>query len=439
MVKNDINLTKKQALAFKYLNDKETIEVLYGGSAGGGKSFFGVLWLIHNCVKYPGTRWLMGRSKLDALKKTTLNSFFDVTGMLGIDSEYNYNANEKTITFKNKSQIVLKDLFLYPSDPNFDSLGSLEITGAMIDEANQVVEKAKNIVVSRIRYKLNEYNLTPKLLMTCNPAKNWVFTSFFKPSVENRLPKHRKFIQALATDNKHLHPSYIESLKRLDEASKQRLLYGNWQYDDDLAKLFPFENIVDAYTNEFVPEGEKYITADIARFGNDSTVIALWNGWRLERVIKLDKYDTVQTSQEIRKLATENYIPMSRVIADADGIGGGVVDQLRCKSFVNNSTPVKVEGSKQNFSNLKSQCYFHLAEKFKKKEVYLIDSTFKEQLNEELSLIRRKDMDKDVKWAVEGKETIKTMLGRSPDIADTIMMRSYFELVGSKSWIDDLI
>lgn len=275
--------------------------------------------------------------------------------------------------------------------------------------------------------------------MTCNPAKNWVYNSFFKPSVENRLPPHRKFIQALATDNKHLHPSYIESLKRLDEASKQRLLYGNWQYDDDLSKLFPFENIIDAYTNEFVVGGEKYITADIARFGKDSTVIGLWNGWRLEKLIKLDKYDTVQTSQEIRKLANEHYIPMSRVIADADGIGGGVVDQLRCKSFVNNSTPVKVEGSKQNFSNLKSQCYFHLAEKFKKKEVYLIDATYREELNEELALIRRKDIDKDVKWAVEGKETIKTILGRSPDLADTIMMRSHFDLVGSKSWLDDLI
>ena len=30
--------------------------------------------------------------------------------------------------------------------------------------------------------------------------------------------------------------------------------------------------------------GEKYITADIARFGKDSTTIGYWEGWRLEEI-----------------------------------------------------------------------------------------------------------------------------------------------------------
>lgn len=434
----DVKLTPKQWEALDYLKDETTREVLYGGAAGGGKSFFGVLWVAVNCLDYEGTRWLIGRSKLDALKKTTLNSFFDVATMLGINHLFNYNANEKTITFTNGSQIILKDLFHYPSDPNFDSLGSLEITGGFIDECNQVVEKAKNVVLSRMRYKLDQYNLTPKLLMTCNPAKNWVYHTFYKPAKENQLPEHRKFIQALLSDNKHIHKSYAESLAKLDRASKERLLYGNWEYDDDIAKLFPYEDVLDCYTNEFIEGGTKYITADIARFGSDSTVIALWNGWILEKVIKLDKYDTTQTSKVIRDLATKNIIPMSKVIVDADGIGGGVVDQLRCKSFVNNSRPLKLDGVDQNFSNLKSQCYFHLADKIKKKEVYFKDDKFKEMLDEELTAVRQKDMDKDTKKAVEGKENVKIVLGRSPDIADTVMMRSYFDLIGTTSWIDSL-
>ena len=438
MVKNDINLTKKQALAFKYLTDKETVEILYGGAAGGGKSFFGVLWIISNCFNYPGSRWLMGRAKLDALKKTTLNSFFDVASLLGIAKEYNYNANEKTITFKNGSQVILKDLFHYPSDPNFDSLGSLEITGAFIDECNQVVEKAKNVVMSRIRYKLTDFDLTPKLFMTCNPAKGWVYETFFKPDRENRLPKHRKFIQALLTDNKHLHKSYAESLSKLDEASKQRLLYGNWDYSDDLAKLFAYEDILDMFTNEFVEEGEKYITCDVARYGKDKTIIALWNGWRLEKSIALESSGIDVTANTVRKLANENYIPMSRVIADEDGVGGGVVDILRCKGFVNNSTPLKVEGVKENFANLKSQCYFKLSDKVRDKEIYIKDHSLKKELAEELDMVRQKDFDKDGKKAVEGKENIKILLGRSPDVADTIMMRAYFDLTGTKSWIDDL-
>ena len=174
--------TAKQDLAIEYLFDKETKEVLFGGAAGGGKSYIGCSFLLLMALKYPGTRYLMGRSKLDALKKTTLNTFFEVCQEWGLiaNKHYNFNGSSNIITFYNKSEIILKDLFLYPSDRNFDSLGSLEITAAFIDEANQITEKAKNIVASRLRYKLDKFNLMPKILLTCNPSKNWCYNEYYK-------------------------------------------------------------------------------------------------------------------------------------------------------------------------------------------------------------------------------------------------------------------
>ena len=434
----NVNLTKKQGLALKYLRDKETIEVLYGGAAGGGKSFFGCLWIILNCLDYDGSRWLIGRAKLDALKKTTLNSFFDVANILGINGKFNYNANEKTITFLNGSQVVLKDLFHYPSDPNYDSLGSLEITGAFIDECNQVVEKAKNVVMSRIRYKLTEHNLTPKMLMTCNPAKNWVYHSFYKPSKESTLPEYRKFIQALLSDNKHVHESYAQSLAKLDNASRERLLNGNWEYDEDISKLFEFSSVCDIFTNDFIEEGDNYITADIARFGRDKTVICVWNGWRLEKMKSIDQSSITESAEAIRKLSNEYRIPTSKIVVDEDGVGGGVKDILKCQGFVNNSKALKVEGELQNYSNLKSQCYFQLADKVKNAEVSTKHGVYKESIIQELEQVRIKNIDQDGKRAVEGKEKIKELIGRSPDYADAIMMRSYFSLVSTTSWIDSL-
>ena len=129
-----MKLLIKQEHATHYLNDNVTTELLYGGAAGGGKSAFGCMWLISMCQKYDGTRWLMGRSKLKTLKDTTLKSFFEIAKILEI--EYNFNAQSNTVFFNNGSEIILKDLFLYPSDPEFDSLGSLEVTGAFIDECN---------------------------------------------------------------------------------------------------------------------------------------------------------------------------------------------------------------------------------------------------------------------------------------------------------------
>ena len=66
------------------LHDKQHTEILYGGAAGGGKSWLGCLWLLASAIEYPGSRWLMGRSRLKTLKETTLNSFFDATKAEGL-------------------------------------------------------------------------------------------------------------------------------------------------------------------------------------------------------------------------------------------------------------------------------------------------------------------------------------------------------------------
>jgi phage terminase large subunit len=78
------------------------------------------------------------------------------------------------LTLWNGSEIFLYDLLYYPADPNYDRVGSTEFTGTFIDEANQIIQKAKDVVKSRIRYKLTTFDLLPRLLLTCNPAKNYV-------------------------------------------------------------------------------------------------------------------------------------------------------------------------------------------------------------------------------------------------------------------------
>ena len=115
--------------------------------------------------------------------------FFEVAKILGLsaDKDYNYNAQSGEIDFDNGAKVILKDLFLYPSDPNFDSLGSLEITGAFIDDCNQIVYKAWQIVTSRCRFKLNEFGIIPKVLGSCNPSKNWTYQNFYKPDRDKDL------------------------------------------------------------------------------------------------------------------------------------------------------------------------------------------------------------------------------------------------------------
>lgn len=423
-----MNLIPKQEHAVYYLKDNQTKELIYGGAAGGGKSALGVLWLIEQCQTYPGTRWLMGRSKLKALKETTLNSFFELTTKLKISNQFNYNAQSGIIYWKNGSEILLKDLYLYPADPNFDSLGSLEITGAFIDECNQITYKAWQIVKSRVRYKIKELGITPKILGTCNPSKNWVYSQFYLKDKNGTIDKDKKFVQSLPKDNPHLPQSYLDSLLSLDDNSKQRLYYGNWEYDNDPAKLIDYEKIQNIFTNDFLPYGEAFISADIARFGSDKMVICVWKGFMVIEIFTLAKSSITEVAQAIRNLASKHSVPLSNIIADEDGVGGGVVDILGCKGFVNNSKAMPVEGVDVQYQNLKTQCYFKLAELIQDDKVFVncTDGNIIDDMSKELEQVKRDKIDNDGKLRILPKEKVKELIGRSPDYSDALMMRMYF-------------
>lgn len=439
--------------------DSPVEQVLYGGGAGGGKTRFGCMWQIQRRLKYAGTRSLIGRSKLDTLKKTTLNTFFETCADFGLlaDKHYTYNGQTNVITFFNGSEIVLKDLFAYPSNPNFDSLGSLEITDYFIDEVAEVTEKAMNIVHARCRHKLTYFchkcsapelnigevtryenekpvewkcsncnslsvGLRPKGFLSCNPSKGWLYNEFYLKYRNNELPVHRAFVQALPTDNPHLPQAYIESLRRLPEYDRKRLLEGNWEFDDDSDKLFATDNLLRMFRNELL-DGTKYITSDIARFGKDRTIICVWNGLTLIELKMLHKASIDEVVNEIRNTAKNHNVLLQNVVCDEDGVGGGVVDYLKCRGFVNGS-----KAKQPQYQNLKSECYYTLAQYIEENKLTIFVNDKKEQIVRELEMIKRHRADVDGKLQVTPKDQIKLREGISPDIADAIMMRMFFEL-----------
>lgn len=464
----DIDLTfklsRKQSQAWDYLHDMWTIELLYGGGAGGGKSQLGCYFAIEMSLKFDGIRGLIGRETLKDLKESTLLTFFDACSAMGLIEgiDYDYNQQNNVITFfQTGSTIYLRELGWLPSDPNYDRLGSTEYTWAFIDESNQVRQKAKNIVRSRLRYKITINGLVPKLLMTCNPSKGYLYTEFFKPSKEGKLPKSKKFLKALVKDNPFIDPFYIENLRGLDIESQERLLFGNWEYDDDPSTLTRYEALVDLFTNVIilqrdiegkVKNSDKYIICDVARFGGDRTVLSYWEGLICKRIAVYTKLPTVpptkpdplNPAQQILDWAQPSVagkmkewrefysVPLSQTLADEDGVGGGVIDILKCKGFMGGRKPFPMAHNikvKQNFNNLRSQCYYKLAAYVndRKLAVPVQSQEIKDQIIAELEQIKAKDHDKDGKLQIVPKDEIKEKIGRSPDLADNLMMRMFFE------------
>jgi phage terminase large subunit len=423
-------LTKKQTQALDVLEDNTTKELVFGGGAGSAKSFLGAYWLLKMCLKYPETRWLMGRKKLKTLKETTLNSFLEVAKLQGvlIGVHFNINHQSNTIKFFNGSEILMKDLAYYPADPNFDELGSLEITGAFVDECNQLTELAWQIVKSRIRYKLDEFGLIPKIFGTCNPSKNFVYKEFYKKQKENKIELSKRFIQALVTDNPYISEHYIANLNSLPKASKERLLYGNWETDDDPNSLIQYDNILNLFENTHIVDlkTKRYITCDVARMGSDKAVIMVWQGLEVIEVLTFDVSKITQLTTTITALKNKYGVPNSHIIADEDGVGGGLVDNLKIKGFINNSKALNDE----QYQNLKTQCYYKLAEVIERNEMYIsaeISTMQREAITEELEQVKSTDSD-EAKLKIVNKAEVKQLIGRSPDYSDALMMRMYFEL-----------
>lgn len=458
-----VSLHEKQKIAFNYLLDDTTEEVLFGGAARWGKSFMWATWLLTQAFSKPWSSWLMGRTVLKELYNTTLRSFWsalkEMEKLNGVALRDIVVFNEKrgTLYFKENDVIIyLIDLSYQPSDPEYNRIGSLELTWAFIDEAQQVHPKAISVLAARFSLLSQSdkdgnvlWRTKKKCLYTCNPDKGWVYKDFYKPWKDWVLPYNKQFIPSLVTDNSKIpevdRDNYVRSLKEkenIDPISVQRLLYGNFDYDETEWRLFDYDALNDLFTNPKYDWKKRYITCDVARWGKDTTVIYIWEGYNLVQCITHSQKNDF-TESKLKELAQHYKIPMSQVLVDENGVGWGIVDNLKCRGFIGNRSAVSPMAAKyrkelnRNYHDLRCQCYMMLSSTINNRRMSISDVSIKQEIIEELDLMCQINMDKDWKIEITSKLTMKEKLGRSPDKTDWIMMRSWFDLYLTDSEVGD--
>ena len=435
-----VRLSKKQSIAWKLLFDETTLFVGYGGGAFSGKSYLMCYWLTYMSRMYPGTSWGLGRKELITLKKTTLVTLFKVFKEVGLVNEqhYNYNQQLNKITFDNGSTIYLIDTAYKPSDPLYERFGGLELTGAAIDESAETNIKAIDILFTRLGRCLNEhYGLTKKMLECFNSAKTHVYTRYYKPFKDNKETESKKFIHALPTDNPSPEvKSYVRDILLTGEESTiQRLIYGNFEYDDNPYALYTYDKICDMFTNSFAQgNGKRYMSCDIAYLGADVFVITIWNGLVIEKVIAIDKIDETAIGNRLIELAEQYRIPYSNIVYDADGLRKFTANSLKkltaSKPFTNNATPLRGK----NYKNLKTECAFKLKELIEADLIHCKDLEFRKQIMADLEQVNREPIDDEGKIKLESKKDYKKRTGRSLDFFDSVLMRMLFEIKPSGGW-----
>lgn len=432
----NVKLFKKQAKAYSYLSEANTVvtELVYGGGARGGKSAFGCIWQILRRITLPGSVGLVCREKLTQLNDTTIVTMFEMLGVMKLTSLVRYNAVQHIMYFPNGSKIMFRELMYYPKDPEFDRLGSLSITDLFIDEAQQISEKAISVLKGRFSL-LNgknkdgsKWHTIPKALYTCNPRRNWIYNDFVKPAKLKLLPENKKFIKALPVDNPYVDQAYIDNLLEADRITVQRLYFGNFEYDDDPATLCDFDAISDLFHNEHIlPVGGRSCSADIAGKGHDRFIATSWVGNVCTIAIDKEYSPGSEVEKDLKELMIRDKIPRSLTVVDADGVGSFLESYLEgIKEFHGGAQAL----DKERYVNKRSECYFKLAELINQRKIRIIcTAEQRERIQDELGALKQATIYNDeAKKAIIKKETMKAILGHSPDYIDALMMAMVFRI-----------
>lgn len=428
---NDGVRHEKQSQALHALTDNETTEVGYGGAAGGAKSWTGCAWLMFMCLCYPETKYFIAREELKRLKDSTLITFFKVSKMYGLklDVDYKYNGQDHCIIFKNGSRIDLLEVAFKPSDPLFERYGSSEYTCGWFEEVGEIHFLAYDTLKSRCGRQYNDkYGIKPTTFATFNPKKNFVYTYFYRRNKEGTLPKHIVFITALLYDNPFREKDYEQQLKNMtNKAQKERLLHGNFDYDDDPSIMCDYDAICDMFRNKHVVGGSRFISADLAMKGRDKFVAGHWDGLIGFPDIVKAKSSGKEIETDLQGLMTKHGVARSKTIADSDGMGSYLESYLEgIKEFHGGAKPIRDE-----YMKLKDDCAYKLAELVNKREIYIVcdDPDIIEAIKEEMGVLKEDDVDADTKKKkIINKDKMKELLGRSPDFLDWLIMRMFFEI-----------
>jgi len=439
--KKELRLHTKQTEAMKALLDKEVSIAVFGGGISGGKSRFIAYYILWSAYTFPGTRYLIGRKRLSDLRNSTLVSLFDVAKEMGISAEVHkgHNQSLNTIALENGSTILLRQLDVSPTDPDLTELGSIELTAAAVDESGEIDIMVKNVLLQRLRYKLPPHG--GKLLLTCNPTKNWIYKHIYIPWEQGTLPKSTRYINCLPTDNPYNPQSYLDTLtiENLGIEHYYSRVLGDWHYTAGDQDLFIESDIINAcnWDTIGVDQKRKTLSIDVAtKQGSDSTVAMLFHGNVLARCWEWKGKDTVELHRLISAIIAENQITIRNVIVDAVGVGQGLHDLLRGSiGFKSNNTRLNNEG----YQTMRDQMYYKAAELFSRGVLRLRCPEIHDQLIKELCAHKRHNSESASLARVTPKDQVVRAIEKSPDYSDAFTMAMVVIAYRKNDMIVDII
>jgi phage terminase large subunit len=234
-------------------------------------------------------------------------------------------------------------------------------------------------------------------------------------------------------EHKGVYVPWLRKWYRKTPIVASRIL-GEWPEDGGEGFILP-ELVTGSYTVESVP-GIRSIGVDVARSGDDYTVIAFFDGnTQLDFECAVGR-DTMKTAIRIKELHDAGW---THIAIDDTGIGGGVTDKLNELGVKVNA--IHFSGGIKGFIkhtkdllNTRAELYFLVEQELRHRRIRLLDDR---ELLQELTAVKLDHT--GVKYKMQEKETVKRALGRSPDKADATCLALYAQMLAGRGSLPHFI
>lgn len=320
------------------------------------------------------------------------------------------NEGELSITFGNGATIRV-----FGAD-NPDALRGLYFDGIVMDEVAQMKPEVWHEIV---RPALADRHGWALFIGTPKGAN--LFSELYHNAAAEQSKGNKEWcaMSFPVTQTDALSSSEIEALKSelSENAFAQEMLCDFSAGSDDV--LIPLDLVNEAMQRSY--QEHVYINAplvlgvDVARFGDDASVLFFRRGLVAERPVVVRKLDNMALADRVVSEIVQR--KPDAVFVDA-GQGAGVIDRVRQLGFEVTEVPFGSKALKQNrFFNRRMEMWHNTLEWLKTGGALPPDEALKAELSSPTYSFNNSGL-----MQLEKKEDIKERLGRSPDLADALAL-----------------
>lgn len=252
------------------------------------------------------------------------------------------------------------------------------------------------------------------------------------------------FVRAELDDNKALlesSPEYKANLAQQSDEQRERDFKGNWNYmsaGDDMVKMYHLQHCFE--NPPVLGDGVRRVSIDVALEGGDNCVMWLWIGKHVQDVF-VCQMDSETLVRVVRAKLNEWNVHEENMVYDLQGVGQLLRGFFKRAKPFNNQEAVD-EDYKGMYDTKKSQCMKMFADALVRGEISFEPSiltrrfsgkNYKDKELGEILMEERKVFRQDLKkvdrgWCNVDKETMKKIIHRSPDFAESLMMIMIFAI-----------